>query len=128
MSLLFSSCTLLQKGVTREVTTTKFLCDTTLRINVDGYNPMVSVKNITDTAKVISKTGTSIAYVDPITLKINLSFVPNDFDVTIKFNKEVTNTIEKRKDNKGLYFNLVFLGFGIGLVTASFIMYKLNKL
>ena len=76
-------------------TETHFLYDSTLRVNVDGYKPLIDIKPMTDTAKVVAKTGTAIAYIDPINSKIVLSFIPNDFDVKIKI--EAVKT-EKKKD------------------------------
>ena len=102
LSVTLSSCGILKKSVTVTKTETRFLYDSTLRVNVDGYKPIIDTKPLTDTAKVVSKTGTSIAYVDPITSEINLSFIPNDFDVEIKIN----TTVNEKKRN--VIFNTPF--------------------
>ena len=95
IALSLSGCSLFRKTMTVTKTEVRFLYDTILKVNVDGYKPMIDIRPVGDTAKVVSKTGTSIAYVDPITSKINLTFIPNDFDVEIKI-KATMN--EKRRD------------------------------
>ena len=93
--LSLSGCSLFRKTMTVTKTEVRFLYDTILKVNVDGYKPMIDIRPVGDTAKVVSKTGTSIAYVDPITSKINLTFTPNDFDVKIKID---ATKVEKKRD------------------------------
>lgn len=94
LAVCLSGCSLFKKTMTVTKTETRFLYDSTLRVNVDGYKPLVDIKPMTDTAKVVAKTGTAIAYIDPINSKIVLSFIPNDFDVKIKI--DATKTERKK--------------------------------
>lgn len=88
MFLTLSSCGLFKRVTTERVVIITQI-DTVLKINIDGYKPLTDTRPITDTAKVESKTGTSIAYVNPITAKITVSFLPKMFDVPIVINQKI---------------------------------------
>ena len=125
---LLNSCSLFNRLNTVTKTETKILVDTLLHINLDGYKPMTDIKYLYDTAKVESKTGTAIAYVDPIKNEIVLSFLPKTFDVNLSF--EATKTTEvknyKKRDTIDFLINLL-AAFALGAMCGAYLIARLNK-
>ncbi len=91
-----SSCGLLKRVTTERVVVITQV-DTVLKINLDGYRPLADTRPVTDTAKVETNTGTSVAYVSPINGTVTVQFMPKTFDVPILINQK---TKEFKKESE----------------------------
>lgn len=94
--LTLSSCGLLKRVTTERVVVITQV-DTVLKINLDGYRPLADTRPVTDTARVETNTGTSIAYVSPINGTVTVQFMPKTFDVPILINQK---TKEFKKESE----------------------------
>jgi hypothetical protein len=114
MFLTLSSCGLLKRVTTERVVIVTQI-DTVLKINIDGYKPLTDTRPMTDTAKVESKTGISIAYVNPINSRVTVQFLPKTFDVPVVINQKIKE-YKKQVEPMGkliLKALIIFLSFAV---------------
>ena len=127
LCLSLSGCGLF-KRVTTERTVIITQIDTVLHINIDGYKPIIDSKPLTDTAKVETNTGTSIAYVDPILSKIVLTFMPKTFDVPIIINQKKKEYVKTSEPMTKLIVKVSLIFAGMFLLFGFYVLYRIGKL
>ena len=116
-----SGCSLF-KATTVTRTETIIEIDTIIQVRLE--RDTITLREIlTDTVKIESKTGTSIAFVDPIKNEIVLSFQPKTFDVPLVIKEKSVTTVKTKRPKILIYISL----FVIGFVSGIMLEYKRRK-
>ena len=126
IALSLSGCGLF-KTVTVTKVETVIQVDTVIKVQLE-HDTIIVEKPITDTAIIISHTGTSISYVDPIINKIVLQFLPKTFDVPIIINSKKTETIKIKEPMFKIGLKLMLLAVCFVLLMFGFLLWRINKL
>jgi len=121
-----TSCSLFKKVTTERVVIITQI-DTVLKINLDGYRPLTDTRPMTDTARVETNTGTSIAYVNPINSTVTVSFRPKTFDVPIVINQKIKQYKKENEPMVKLILKALIIFLSIGCFFLGFVIWYFDR-
>jgi hypothetical protein len=123
--LSLSGCGIFKRSVvTRTEIITKV--DTVVKVQIQRDTVFVT-SALTDTAKIESVTGTSIAYIDPIKAKIVLSFLPKTFDVPIILNRKVKEVVKTKEPMTKLILKFFIIMFSFICFFLFFLIWYIDR-
>ena len=124
--MTLTSCSLFKKVTTERVVIITQI-DTVLKINLDGYRPLTDTRPMTDTARVETNTGTSIAYVSPINGTVSVRFMPKTFDVPIVINQKIKQYKKESEPMAKLILKALIIFLSIGCFFLGFVIWYFDK-
>lgn len=124
--MTLTSCSLFKKVTTERVVIITQI-DTVLKINLDGYRPLTDTRPMTDTARVETNTGTSIAYVSPINGTVSVRFMPKTFDVPIVINQKIKQYKKENEPMVKLILKALIIFLSIGCFFLGFVIWYFDR-
>lgn len=124
--LTLSSCGLLKRATTERVVVITQV-DTVLKINLDGYRPLADTRPLTDTARVETNTGTSIAYVSPINGTVTVQFMPKTFDVPIVINQKTKEFKKESEPMAKLILKAIIIFMSFVVFFLGFLIWYIDR-